>query len=120
MAVHAVEVYILAGFCHSQLGIMIVIARLGFGTTVASALAGKFFPSASALVFGCMTLSVSHFVDKVWMRRRIDFWQHPCEEPPHASQSKVCEFLRKETHDVDIRPVSVSMGLSILVTAADC
>ena len=33
---------------------------------------------------------------------------------------KFCEFLRKETHDVDRRPVSVSMGLPNVATAANC
>ena len=51
-------------------------------------LAGKPASSASALV-RLMTSSVSHFVDKVWMICRIDFWQHAREDLSHASQSEV-------------------------------
>ena len=71
------------------------------------ALAGKPASSASALVRRRMTSSVLYFVDRVWMRRRIDSSAAP------TRGSTACKSIRslvnlfpKETHNVDRHPVS--------------
>ena len=66
------------------------------------ALAGKPISSASTLVLRRMTSSVLYFVDRVWMRRRIDSSAAPTRGSTVCKSNRsLVNLFSKETHNVD-------------------
>ena len=121
VAVHAVVVYILAGFCRSQLGSVISDRKTVFWHH------GRIYLGWEACLKRIRARLQTHdlvgvaFVNRVWMRRRIDSSATPTRGSTACKSIRsFVSFFCKETHDVDRCPVSVSMRLSILATAANC
>ena len=112
--IHAVVVFMLAGFCHNQLGSLISDRKAVFRHHGRTRLGWE----------ACLKRIRARFQTHDFVGVGLDEAQDGSSAVPTRGSSKsirsLVSFFSKEAHDVDRRQVSVSMRLSILATAANC